>query len=111
MTTDSTDTSPESRRSWSQLVREASSEEVPEEIDIRVPLRAQLEATSGTITEELGGTMILWDDLLALSRLRGLRFSLVGAAGISTLLLFVGAEALREIEELVYFNRPFQLPF
>lgn len=111
MTTDSTDKPSESHRLWSRLTREASSEVAHDDLDIRIPLRLRLESTSQWEVVEASAEPLLWEDLLALSGLRWLRISLIGATGASATLLVVGARALLEIGDLVYFNGPLQLPF
>lgn len=110
MTTDSTDNPPGASRSWSKLAQEASREKALEDFDIRVSLRAQLESIPQSDWEERSKETLLWDDLQALYEMFWLRISLAGAVAVSAALLILGAQALREIEDLLYFNGPFPLP-
>jgi hypothetical protein len=86
-------------KSWNDLARRASSELPPNDVDIRVCLRAQLESEARVEPAESSPSPTLWDDLSALSRVGWLRFSLLGGAALSTFLLVAGARALREAQE------------
>ena len=103
MTTNSTDSETQDRKSWKELSQRASSELPPGDLDIRIPLRVQLERDAPTRASQALVASSLMDDLLALSRLRPLRISLAAAAMVAAALFAEGAATLREIEELLYF--------
>lgn len=103
MATSRSDSPPTPPKSWNDLARRASSELAPDDVDIRVSLRAQLESEPLVKSGGPSSSPTLWDDLGALSRVGWLRFSLLGGAVLSAVLLVAGAQALREAQEMAYF--------
>lgn len=103
MNTDSTNPSPSTGKSWSQLAREAASEPALADLDIRVALRAQLKSLPCSRETEDGS---IWDDLSALWQRNWFRASLAVCTAFAIGMAVAGVVALQESLDFLYLTGP-----